>query len=275
MRECIYCGRILEKGEKCSCAMSVARRMEKEKNQEPDQKSKQKQKQEKKQACKKETRDNSYKKQYTGRKMNFNAGGVFRDFINHFISFIKSPIETVMNPGPMSKGLIIMFAAFEGIILGLCTYSIMTNTLRGAFRFLGNLMGFGGMNGYSAIKGWLLSAVSGGVSGIVVFFIYSGIFYIVNRWIFKQFTPYWEFVKRFAFAALPVSLIGLIGVVLGLFSQVTFTALLLCGLIGTLIITYEILRSVWYSKSPSITIYTMMACIFVFIMVMMTFLQYV
>ena len=30
MRECIYCGRQLEKGEQCTCAMSVAKRRERE-----------------------------------------------------------------------------------------------------------------------------------------------------------------------------------------------------------------------------------------------------
>ena len=30
MRECIYCGRQLEKGEVCTCAMSVAKRRERE-----------------------------------------------------------------------------------------------------------------------------------------------------------------------------------------------------------------------------------------------------
>lgn len=30
MRECIYCGKNLEKGEKCNCAMSVAKRAEKQ-----------------------------------------------------------------------------------------------------------------------------------------------------------------------------------------------------------------------------------------------------
>ena len=35
MRECIYCGRSLEKGEQCTCAVSVAKRMAKEGNVPP------------------------------------------------------------------------------------------------------------------------------------------------------------------------------------------------------------------------------------------------
>ena len=269
MRECIYCGRTLEKDEKCSCAMSVSKRMEKERESEE----KKETKKEKRPKQKKERKKREYNFKARNNR-SFNSSGVMRELWSHFVSFIKSPIETVMNPGSMSKTVILLFAAFEGIIGGLCVYSVLSGASRGAFRFLAYLMGLGGMKGFATLKGFLLSAFAGSVSGIVIFFIYSGIFYIVNRWLFKQFTPYWEFVKRFAFAALPVSIIGAAGVILGIFSQITFASLLLCGMVGSLIITYEILRSVWYSKSPTKIMYTMMASIFVFLSVLMSFIRF-
>ena len=71
------------------------------------------------------------------------------------------------------------------------------------------------------------------------------------------------------FASLPMTLIGVLGVILGIFSQTTFAILLLCGLAGNIAITYEVLRSMWSSKSASRTLYAMMIGIFVFLTVIM------
>ena len=277
MRECIYCGRTLEKNEKCTCAMSVARRMAKDSGEPERTKTKADIKAEKQaeKNRKREEKKNARAQKRAYRQYNFNTKGTMREMWRLLVSFIKSPVETVMNPGDMSKGLIILFVAFEGVISGLCAFSVATGAIRGPIGFLGNVMGFKGAAGYSVLGQWAASAFSGAVSGIMIFFLYSGIFYVVNRWIFKQFTPYWEFVKRFAFAALPFTVIGTVGVILGIFSQLTFIVLLLCGIIGTLLITYEILRSVWYSKSADKIIYTMMLCIFVFLMILIYFVSVV
>lgn len=283
MRECIYCGRSLEKGEKCDCAMSVARRMEKEKNSAEAPKGAKKEEREKKkrekaeQKREKKENDSRARAQAKARareRFTMSSEGVFRELWRHFISFVKSPIETVMNPGEMSQAVILLFAAFEGLIGGLCVYSVFFGAARGAFRYMAYMMGLGGMKGFATIRGFILAAISGVFSGGIIFFVYSGIFYLVNRWVFKQFTPYWEFAKRFAFVGLPISIIGAVGVVLGIFSQVTFTSLLICSIVGSLIITYEILRSVWYNKSTTTIMYTMMICIFVFITILMTFIRF-
>lgn len=270
MRECIYCGRKLEKGELCTCVVSEAKRKAKYGAQNAESANdgkKNKKKREKKQKT-------SFERTSHRRNINFNGNGFLREFWRLLKSFIKSPVETVMNPGEMSRAVIFMFVLIEGIISGISIYTLITGNLRGPLSFLGNLMGLRGISGYNAIKGWILSALSGAVSGLFVYFVYSGIFYVVNRWIFRQFTPYWDFVKRFAFAFLPFSVVGAMGAVLGLFSQSTFFVLLICAVVGTLIITYEILRSVWYSKSESKIIYTMMACIFVFLTILIHFINF-
>lgn len=278
MRECIYCGRTLEKGEQCTCAMSVAKRMSKsgaQSDTKTDSKADKKAEKQAQKVRRKEARRNKREQRRAYRQYNFNTKGILRQMWQLLLSFIKSPVETVMNPGEMSKGLIILFVALEGVIGGLCAFSVTTGAIRGPVGFLGNVMGFKGAEGYSVLGGWAASALSGAVSGILMFFLYSGIFYVVNKWIFKQFTPYWDFVKRFAFAALPFTVIGTVGVILGIFSQLTFIVLLVCGIIGTLLITYEILKSVWYSKSADKIIYTMMLCIFVFLMILIYFVSIV
>ena len=263
MRECIYCGRALEKGEKCSCAMSVAKRMEKEGERAKETPHTKKKKEKKERA----------KKNHTYTRPNFNSKNAFTQAWSLFLSFLKSPVDTVMNPGEMNWASILILVIIEGIIGGLCVFSAITGAVRGPLSMLGNAMGFKGLAGYEILKGWLLAALSGGISGIAIFFLYSGIFFVVNKWIMKQFSPYREFIKRFVFVAMPIAILGALSVVLGLFSQTTFILLLICGLIGSIIITYEILRSVWYSKSPTRIMYTMMACIFVFLVIFLNFIK--
>lgn len=282
MRECIYCGRQLEKGEVCTCAMSAAKRREREeaaqntqadkttdKAREREQKKQAKREAKRERQAQKRAKHNSYSGFGKAQSINAiaNAWRLFKDFI-------KSPVETVMNPGDMGKAEIFILVIIEGIIGGLCAFSIVTGASRGPFSFLGNILGFKGISGYSVLLGWLLSALSGSVSGIIIFFIYSGVFYLVNRWIFKQFTPYWDFVKRFAFVAIPISVVGIIGIVLGMFSQQTFMLLLLCGAVGTVVLTYELLRSVWYSKSAAKTMYIMVLCIFIFLLIIVNITRF-
>ncbi len=289
MRECIYCGKQLEKGEKCNCALSVAKRLEREKNESENRpKTKKEVKQEAKaqKAQAKEKAKREKQRQKAEKRSSRSGNGAFTGGINRetsknlfinvwrlFKAFIKSPVDTLMNPGRMGIAEIMVFVIIEGVVGGLCAYSIITGAARGPFSFLGNLAGFKGMEGYNVLLGWLVSALSGAVTGFIVFFLYSGIFYIVNKWIFKQFTPYWDFVKRFAFVAIPMTVVGIVGIFLGLFSVSTLSLLLICGMVGTVLLTYEVLRAVWYTKSASKTMYVMMICIFIFMVFMRMILR--
>ncbi|MGN1115839.1 MAG: hypothetical protein ACI4TH_04675 [Candidatus Ornithomonoglobus sp.] len=288
MRECIYCGRQLEKGEVCTCAMSVAKRKEKEaleaavKAAEPktkkEERAEAREKQRKEKEREKEAKRNERERRAEEKRANrstarssYNAykKNSFANVWRLFKDFVKSPVETVLNPGDMTRTEILLFVIIEGIIGGLCVYSVVTGASRGPLRLLGNLLGFKGVAGYGVLLGWLVSALSGAIGGVLIFFIYSGVFYLVSKWVFKMFTPYWEFVKRFAFVAIPAAIIGAVGVILGFFSQTTFAVLLLCGVVGTIVLTYEILRSMWYSKSPAKTLYTMMLCVFIFLLIVL------
>lgn len=268
MRECIYCGRKLEKGEQCTCAMSEARRRMREEPQktEPDKKTQKNEARERKRR-EKQARRNAYHASNT-----HDIRGVFREVWRLFVSFIKSPIDTVMNPGQMSKAVIFTFVIIEGIIGGMCVFALATGAIRGPIGTLGAMLGFG--KGYELIRGWLLSALSGAICGTIIFFVYSGVFYLVNKFIFKLFTPYWEFVKRFVFAAIPLTVIGTVGVVLGMFSYTTFSVLVISALTGVVLITYEILKSVWYQKSQTKIIYTMMLCVFVILTILLNLMKF-
>ena len=288
MRECIYCGKQLEKGEVCTCAMSVAKRREKEQRKEAERpKTKKEQRQE---AHAEKAREKERKKQEKNQRKHTNyenaasgsnpfhggfsgmnrrvSGNPFMNVWRLFISFIKSPIETVMNPGAMETAEILIMVIIEGIICGLCSFSIITGSSRGVFSQIGNMMGFGGVEGFNMLYMWLGAALSGAVSVLLLFFVYSGVFFAVSKWIFRQFIPYKDFVKRFAFVLLPVTIVGIVGAVLGMFSLRTFIVLIICGLAGSVILTYELLRSMWSSKSAARTMYVMLICMFVFFTVM-------
>lgn len=271
MRECIYCGKSLEKGEQCTCAMSVAKRMQKEGAKAEESKKEPKKEKVKEPKKKKERVKRERPPRYRG--TNQDAKNAFLRAWQLFVSFIKSPVDTVMNPGEMNWATILILVAAEGIVAGLCAFSVITGAIRGPISFLGNAMGFKGLAGYEIIKGWVLAAFSGALSGTAVFFLYSGIFFAVNKWIIRQFSPYREFVKRFAFVAMPISILGVFSVVFGLFSQTTFILLLISGLIGSVIITYEILRSAWYMKTPNKIMYIMLACIFIFLLIAVKFIS--
>lgn len=286
MRECIYCGRQLEKGEVCNCAMSVAKRREKEqakqaesqgtkkdtKNEERAREKKEKERDKQKRRNEKEQAREAKRaarqaRQYNGTSYKAQAKTSLGEVWRIFKEFLRSPIETVINPGTMSVSVIMIFVIIEGMIGGLCTFSVISGASRGPVRLLGNLMGFSGVQGYNTVLGWIASACSGAVAGIVIFFIATGIFYFINKWVFKEFTPYWDFSRRFSLVAIPFTIIGAVGVLLGFFSQTTFAVLMIVGLVGTVVLTYEILRSAWYSKSAAKVMYAMLVGIFLFLMI--------
>lgn len=269
MRECIYCGRTLEKGEQCTCAVSVAKRMQKEAQNNGDAPKNEKKKH--KEKVKKERIKREKRRTFTASE--FDVGNSFKRAWRLFLSFLKAPVDTVMNPGEMSWPVILILVVIQGMIMGLCVFSVITGAVRGPIGFLGNAMGFRGAAGYETVKNWILAAISGALCSVAVFYVMSGIFFAVNKWIIRQFSPYREFVKRFAFVSMPVAVLGVLSVVFGLFSQTTFVLLLLCGLIGSVVIIYEILRSSWYMKSPGRIMYMMMACMFVFMFIMLKFIQ--
>lgn len=279
MRECIYCGRSLEKDEKCSCAMSVLKRREKENlNNESDavpEKEKKKEKREKhtksdKAQAKAEKARRKAEQRANKTHKTASSKNVFLNLGRNLISFLKSPTEAIMNPVRMGKIEILMLAAFEGTILGLCVFSILTGTSRGALTLVGSLIGFNGLAGYNFLGAWFMSALWGILGNVALFLIYTAIFFAIGKWIFRQFATYWDYAKRLVFAMLPLTFIGVLGTILGMFSQITFATLLLCGLTGNIAITYEVLRSMWSSKSGSRTLYAMMIGIFVYLTVLLT-----
>ncbi len=280
MRSCIYCGRELEKGEVCTCPQSVARRNAKSSS-EPQDKQKAKQNNYN-DPFRTET---SYKTGYTGKESRFerakakrearkaarktsakniNPKGFFTGLWRYVIDFAKSPVEKVSNPGYLGKGAILTIAAIQGALLWLCMFFVMRGGAVGPFKFLASVMSFNGSAGYNLIASMFMSLVSGAISGVVLFFLYSGIFYLINRFILRLKTAYWDFCVRLVGAWIPFTIICAIGAVLSILSPLTLVLLLLCGVVTVMVLTYEALKTEWIMYPPTKVMYAMILGYFVF-----------
>lgn len=281
MRECIYCGKTLEKGEQCSCAMSVRKRQEKQASQkETSSKTKDEEKQEQKarkkaeKAHKKEERKRQREERAAKSRaayQNYSARGnnIFGNLWQNIKAFFKSPIETLMNPLGMGKSEIFLLAALEGFISSWCIFSAISGATRGVLSLLGRMIGFRGMAGYSFLHRGMMYSLSGAVGGVLLFLICSAVFYAIGKWIFRVFATFWDYAKRLVFAMLPMTIISGIGFLLGIFSPMSFISLILCGLIGNVILTYEVLKTMWSSKSASRVLYALMLGTFIILTIVM------
>lgn len=290
MRSCIYCGRELKDGEQCSCPGAVARRRAKEassggsQKQEPNNNT---------QYTRPTDQDSSssYRTGYTHRDNVFknawektrakararknarraaadstkaNAAGFWRGLWRLIVRLIVSPIDTVSSPGYISKGTALMIAAISGGIINLCFYFLKTGAVRSPFGLALSLLTLNPLNTYSNLLYIVLHILSGAISGILIFFIYSGIFYLINRFIFRLRTSFWDFSARLSLTPIPLVLASVIGIILGTLSSTTLVILIICGVIGMVVLTYEALRTEWIAHSPGRVMYAMLLGCFVF-----------
>ncbi len=274
MRSCIYCGKELEKDEQCMCPTSVAKRMSNSSGTNNN--------------SKKSTysygADNTYHTGYTKRenplkrawnnymqrkraarsKSNTVKKPLKRNFIFDVISFIKSPVTTIYNPGEMSVFLVILISAISGIFTGLGLYTLLVKIISGAA-----LIRTGSLNinmvvsGISSIFGATLIVVFGAVSGIVLFLICTASMYIISRGIFKCHMRFWEFASKLVLCPLSVAISSILAIVFGMFSVSVFSIIILCGIITSFVLTYEALRSIWNTKTTNQVLYGMLLSILI------------
>ena len=277
MRSCIYCGRELEKGEICSCPQSAAFRAAKT-NQAQDSQSYSQTGSSYREG---ESRT-SYHTGYTAKegriKHAWNRGKAKwhaaksersgKDFAKGFGNVIwesvKAPVTAIENARAMNTASILVLAALQGAAMWLCMYFITTNVRRGPLAMLASLMAINGMEGYHNIAHMLMVVVSGALSGIILFFLYTGIFFLINRFLFKNNSKYWDFSQRLVLAGIPFIIVGVFGIFFSMISSTTLLILLLCGWVGWVTLTYEALKAEWYSKTPDKVAYAMLLGLFVF-----------
>ena len=278
MRSCIYCGKELEKGEVCNCAQSTARRQSKTADNGQNTDSSYSTNYGTGDAQYSQT---SYRTGYTKKESRIKRAwerfkmkrAIKRTYRNNVVRtglwevvkrFIKSPVETIMNPPYIGMGAMVLIAALQGMFTWLCVYFIMNNVRRGIFTALASLMSFYGIQGYTNLVHIAMAAISGAVAGIILFFIYTGIFYFINRVIFRMNTDYRSFSQRLVLAGIPMTVIAIIGTLFSFLEQTTLLIFLCCGVISWVVLTYEALRAEWMGKSYGKIMYAMLGGVFVF-----------
>lgn len=272
MRSCIYCGRELEKGEVCSCPTSVARRNARDNAVKAEKADKKSEKNSYNPNYNRDTYTTGYTKKesklkhaWERHKFKRSASKKEKNTSENIFALLKqffaSPVETVINPPYISKSIIIILTAIQGALIWLSMFFILTNVKRGPFALLANVLSLNGQ-GYKNILEMLLTAISGAISGIVIYFIYSGIFYGINRLIFKFNTRFWDFSQRFALTGIPLALVGVAGALFSAFSSTTLMILMLCGAVSWAVLTYEGLKTEWITKSSGKTVYAMLLGVF-------------
>ncbi len=278
MRSCIYCGRELEKGEACTCPQSVLHRQNKTTSEQKQgnyqnpfktetsyktgyaEKNSRFERAKAKREAKRAARKSAAK--------NVNPKGFFMSFWNYVLGFLKSPVERISNPGHIGKCGMLTIAAIQGALLWLCMFFVLRGGGVGPFKLLASVMSFNGIAGYNLLAQIGLSILSGAVSGVVIFFVYSGIFYLINRFIMRLRTAYWDFCVRLVSAWIPFTAICAVGAVLSILSPLTLLALLMCGAVTVVVLTYEALKTEWISYPPTKVMYALMLGYFVFFSVM-------
>lgn len=301
MRSCIYCGRELAPGEKCTCRQSAGHRKTSDTASGTDQTETASTNSKKSttgsgtnnSASESRTdytgsayndpnrteyrtgytkKENRFKRAYEKAKVKRSARrasgmpknqfnkGFWRDLLTAF----KYPVQAAMNPKSMNLWQMSVLWAIQGALAWLCIFFITTHAARGPFAMLGNLLAFNGIDGYKVIMYMLLTCLSGAIGGILAFFLYTGVFYAIGRFIFRdRNTRYASFCERLATTAIPFSVIALVGTALSLISITSLIVLLVCGAAVFAILTYEALRTQWSWISADKTLYGVMLGFFV------------
>ena len=268
-RFCMYCGRELEKDEKCNCAGSVAARQRKRGNADAnktEQAASGKTKKEKAKKARKQLRKPQFNKNERVHKVNRN-GNFFADLWSIIKEFLKNPVYTVTNPGVMGKAESIVLVGIMGVVFSLVVYFSKSNVSRGMLGVVSRMIGFKGTQGFVEIANMLLNILTFTAFAYVQYFIMLGIFYVIQRYILRAYTDFWDIARRFAMTTIPISVIGLVGIVIGFFSMRTVVMLVLAAAVLSVVLVYEILKSLWQGLLEDRLVYIMSFGYFVYFLV--------
>lgn len=280
VRSCIYCGKELKKDEQCTCPTAVAKRMAhtSDTNNTKDNSANSGS------AYSYSTKNNTYHTGYTKkenpiksawrtylqRKKAARANNstvkkpLRRNLIFDMLSFIKSPVTTVYNPGEMSVAFILLISAISGIFTSFGIYTLLVKIINGAATIkTGSLNVNMVVSGINGVSGAAIIAVIGAVFGMVFFLVCCAGMYFVSRAVFKYNMRFWEFASKLVLCPLAVSVSGILAIVFGMFSTAVFLLIILCGTIASFVLTYEALRSIWNTKTPNQVLYGMLLSILI------------
>lgn len=234
MRYCMYCGRELKSDEVCNCPQSKAYKAKKSENSS------------KKHTGKTDNAGVNFKVHTAGRNvLKRGISGIFSNLAAFFRQFFADPVYAVSNPGRFDKAESIIVIALEGIVFSLIVFFSYSGMKRNILSVLINALGFKGLDGVKSIGTMLLCILSVTVINFIMYFIITGIFYLEGRFLYKMSSGFWDIASRFAISTVPVTAVGLIGIVVSFFSMTTVLTILMAGFVSSFILNYEGLNSIW------------------------------
>ncbi len=280
MRSCIYCGRELAEGEKCSCPGAAARRAAKDggsASQNTDTSTQYNNSGTNTQYTRNENgyyrtgytqAENPLKRKWNRYKAKRQAAKSqrtpeMRGIFSYIYRFIKSPATEIANPRAFSMPQMLLIAAIQGAVIGLCVYFVNTGAPRGWLRAIANIIGFGGTTGFRSVLHAVEAALSGALGGGFFLLIHTGIFWLINRFIFRSRTGFTPLAQRLVLTNIPFTALAAIGVAFSFISTTTLMILLMCGALSSFILTYISLNEEWSSYSESRVLYALMLGYFI------------
>ncbi len=270
-RTCMYCGRELPKGERCNCPHSVKMRAEKEgkSSTSADNASSQE---------KTHTQNTTYtppKKTWKQRweekkrtrpvrnKAYRPSNGGVRAFFAYVTECLRRPVYKAANPGYVSMWWTMLLVGLQGFVVSTAVFLTNSAVKKGLFGILSMAFGFRGIEGWKNILQMLATALSGTAMGYLQFFIMCTIFFLIGKLVLRSTASYKEYVERFAPCTIPLTAIGLMGVIFAVFSPAVISIMLICGVVIEVILIYESLRAYWHTK-PDFLVYTIVGGLFIY-----------
>lgn len=269
----MYCGRELEKGEKCTCPQSVRMRQAREQSgaehqstqgetdaahtdtsyTPPKQKKTWKEKREEKRRV----------RPVRNKAKKVHSEGGAREFFSYVLSCIRTPVFKASNPGYVRMWWIWVLVGIQGFIVSMALFLSGSALKKGLFGILSMALGFKGVAGWKNIGQMLIAAVSGTAMGYIQFFVLCAIFFVIGKLSVRSASGFREYMERFAPCTIPLTVIGLLGVVFAVFSPSMLMILLACGAVFEIILLYEALRAHWHVQ-PDFMVYTIAGGLFVY-----------
>lgn len=245
MRSCVYCGRTLEKGEKCNCPQSVRAREAKNQSYNYTKSEEQSQsfndtyetgytRKEKKKHFEK------IKRAWRQRKRDRRTSSGFKNLI---LSFLKNPVSRIATPSYLSPLQIVLMVLATGMVLAGGGY-FLASFLGTVINVLSQSVAVPVISEYS-FTGFLFTAIFGGLALVLSVFVVFFVFWCIDRFILKRTTPFFGFSIRLSYATIPVLIFGIIGIVVGFFSVYALLMFYIAGLVMWIILTYEALSYEW------------------------------
>lgn len=260
-RFCMYCGRELAKEEKCNCAASSAARRRTQNADNNGGSAYNSEKGANTQNVKKEKKQKrEWKKPNFGgaRKVNeFNNGNFFRGFINLIKEFFKNPVYTTTNPGAAGKAESIIIIGILGIVVSLAFFFSTSNISRSIFSITSRIIGFKGTQGFVQIGNMILNMLTFTAFSYIQFFVLSGIFYLIQKYVLRLYTRFWDIAVCFAISTIPIAAVGAVGILVSFFSMRTVIMMLCAAAAATVVLMYEAVKALWQPISPDRLIYVM------------------